>query len=67
MYAPVWKYSMCNKRGRLSQDWIEHVGTDTIEFIFHKDKQKERSAIYVIAVCNIGPQKIETHRTRLTV
>ena len=57
--------SMCNELGRLSQGWKIHAGNDTIKFIFHKDKPKERRATYVRAVCNIRPQKTKTHRTRL--
>ena len=53
MDAPLWKNSMCNKLGRLYQVWREHVGTDTIKFIFHKDKPKDRREKYVRAVCNI--------------
>ena len=64
--APVWTNSMCNELGRLSQGWKEQVGTDTMDFIFHKDKPKYRRATYVRVVCDIGPQKIKTHRTRLT-
>ena len=30
MDAPVWKNSMCNKIGRLSQGCESHTGTDTI-------------------------------------
>ena len=63
---PVWTNSMCNELGPLYQGWKSHAGTDTIEFIFHKDKPKDRKATYVRAVCNIRPQKTETHRTRLT-
>ena len=66
MDALVWTNSMCNELGRLSQGWKEHVGTDTIEFIFHKDKQKGRRATYMRALCNILPLKTETHMTRLT-
>ena len=44
----------------------KHTGTDTIEFIFHKDKKKDRRATYMRSLCNIRPQKTETHRTRLT-
>ena len=66
MGAPVWKNYMCNGLIRLSEGWKSHVGTDTIEFIFHKENPKERRATYVRAVCNIRPQKSETHRTRLT-
>ena len=57
---------MCNKLGRLSQGWREYAGTDTIEFIFHKDKPKDRRETYVKAVCNVRTQKKDTHRTILT-
>ena len=66
MVTPVWTNSMCNKLSRLSQGWKKHTGTDTIKFIFHKDKPKNRSATYVIALYNIQPQKTETCRKRLT-
>ena len=36
------------------------VGTDTIEFIFHKENPIERSSTYVISVCDSRPQKTET-------
>ena len=52
--------------GRLSQGWKEHAGTDTIEFIFHKDKPKDRRATYVRDVCDIRLPKTEIDRTRLT-
>ena len=57
MDAPVWTNSMCYKLGCLSQGRKEHTGADTIEFIFHKDKSKDRRATYVRAVCDIRPQK----------
>ena len=60
------KKSMCNELGRLYQGCKSYAGTDTIEFIFHKDKPKDRRAKYVRAVCDIRPKKTETHRTRLT-
>ena len=62
----VWKNSMCNELGSLSQGWKAHYGTDTIESIFHTEKPKDIRETYVRAVCNIRPQKTETHRTRLT-
>ena len=40
--------------------------TDKIEFIFHKEKPKDRRATYARAVCNIIPPKTETHRKRIT-
>ena len=66
MDAPVWTNYMCNKLGRLSRGWKSHTGTDTIEFIFPRDNPKGIRATYVRVVCDIQPQKIETHRTRLT-
>ena len=40
MDEPVWTNSMCNKLVHLYQGWKKHAGTNTIEFIFHKDKKK---------------------------
>ena len=37
--------------------------TDTIEFIFHKEKPKDRRATYSRLVCDIRQQKTETHIT----
>ena len=59
----------CNLAEKLHNGYIYARVTarnDTIELIFHKDKPKDRSATYVRAVCNIQPQKTDTHRTRLT-
>ena len=58
---------MCKELGCLYQGWKSNAGNDTIKFIFHKEKPKDIRAIYVRAVCNIRPQKTDTHRTRLTV
>ena len=44
----------------------KHTGTDTIEFILHKYKPKDRRATYLRAVFDIRTHKTETHRTRLT-
>ena len=66
MDAPVWTNSMCNKLVRISQGWGKHAGTDTIEFIFHKDKPKYRMTTYVRSVCSIRHQKTETRIIRLT-
>ena len=44
----------------------KHAGTNTIEFIFHKDKPNEIGETYTRAVCDIRAHKKETHRTRLT-
>ena len=44
----------------------KHAVTDTIYFIFHKYKPKNRRVSYVKAVCDIITHKTETHITRLT-
>ena len=41
MGEPVWTNSMCNKLGP------KHAVTDTIDYIFHKEKPKVRRATYV--------------------
>ena len=66
MNEPVWTKSMYNELGRLSQGWKTPAGNYTIELIFHRDKPKDRRATYVRVACDIRPQKIETHRIRLT-
>ena len=33
----------------------KHAGTDTIEFVLYKDKQKDRRATYVRSVFDIRP------------
>ena len=57
---------MCNEPGRLYKGCKKNVRTDTITFILHRDKLKDRRATYARAVCDIRPQKIETNITRLT-
>ena len=63
---PVWKNSICNELGRLSQGCQTHAVTGTIYFILHRDKPKYIIATYVRAVCDIIPKKTETHIIRLT-
>ena len=65
MDAPVWTNSIFNELVCLSQGCGKCAGTDTIEFILHKDKPKDRRETYVVELCNIRPQKTETHRTTL--
>ena len=38
----------------------KNARTDTIEFIFHKDKPKDRKATYVRSVCDIRTLKKES-------
>ena len=66
MDAPVRINSMGNTLGCLYQGKKNHAGTDTIEFILHKEKPKYRMATHVKSVCNIILLKTETNRTRLT-
>ena len=66
MDEPVWTSLMCNELGCMYQGWKTHKGTDKIDFILQRDKPKDRRATYVSSVCDIRPQKIEIHRTRLT-
>ena len=56
---------MCNKLGHLSQEWKINAGIGDIDFILHKDKSKDIKSTYVRALCDILPQKSETHRTSL--
>ena len=57
---------MCNELCSLYQVCKKHAGTDTIYFIFHKGKPKDRKSTHVVALCDIRPQETETCRTRLT-
>ena len=65
MDAPVWTNSMCNKFFRLSQGWKEHAVTDTIAFISHIYKPKDRRATYVRSVYDIRTQKTDTTHCRM--
>ena len=44
----------------------KHAGTDKIEFKFPQGQTRDRKATYMRAVCNIRPQKTDTHQTRIT-
>ena len=57
----TWMSSAANEFNRLAK------GTNTIKFIRHNDVPKGRMPTYGRFVCDIRPQKTETHRTRLTV
>ena len=54
---PVLTKSMCYELCRMSQLCKTSAGTDTIDFIHHRDKVKYKRAIYVVAVCDTRPQK----------
>ena len=66
MDEPVWKNSMCNELGHLSQGWKKHTGNDKIYLILQKEKPKYRRITYVRSVCDIITQKKETRRTRIS-
>jgi hypothetical protein len=57
---------MCNESGQLTKGWGNNKGTNTIFFIECGQIPQGRKATYVKAVCNIRPQKEETHRVHLT-
>ena len=58
---------MFNEIGLFSQIWESHSGNDTMEFILHQEIPRGVKATYVQDICNIRPQKTDTHRTRITV
>ena len=67
-HKQVWLRSSANEFGRLAQGVGDRIkGTDTIRFIPKHKVPKGRSVTYGRFVCEIRPQKEETHRTRLTV
>ena len=65
----AWGYSFGNEIGRLTQGIPGRVeGTNTIFFIHRDDVPTDRwkDVTHAQIVCNAGPQKEETNRTRLT-
>ena len=67
MYAPVWKNSMCNELGRISQGFTKTCRNWHNRVHLPQGKTKGQKGItYVTAVCDIRPQKTDTHRTILT-
>jgi hypothetical protein len=72
--AAIWSRSNANEWGRLLEFGIGRDrpiaertnGTGTILFIRKADVPSDRHVSYANYVCNICPQKTETHRVRLT-
>jgi hypothetical protein len=72
--APTWLHGLANEWGRLLPNGIgknrpisERVkGTGTLFFINETEVPKDRKVTYANFVCNIRPQKTETHRVRMT-
>ena len=69
-YREVWMHSSANEFWRLAQGVGNRIkGTDTIFFIFKHQVPQDRwkDVTYAKFVCELKPNKAETHRTRLTV
>ena len=69
-YKDAWNTSFRNKIGRLAQGMPGRVeGTNTIFFIPKASVPADRwkDITYGRIVCNIRDNKVETHRTRLTI
>jgi hypothetical protein len=62
---PVWEKAFANELGRLAQGIRDIEGTDTIELITAAQVPRARKITYGRLVCNIRPQKKETHRVQL--
>ena len=63
----IWIKATCNEIGRLAQGYGNVKGTDTIEFISHRDVPENKKVTYANFVCDIRPLKSEPHRVRLVV
>jgi hypothetical protein len=66
-YRDIWLVSAANEFGRLAQGiggWV--AGTDTMFFIQKHQVPQGRKVTYPRVVCQIRPEKSETHRTRIT-
>ena len=66
-YRDIWMKSFTNELGRLAQGICDVPGTDIIDSIPHADVTVGTTVTYGRIVCTYRPQKIEKHRTRLTV
>ena len=72
--ATIWERSLANEWGRLlahglgiSRPAAEQVkGTGTVFFIKKAQVPKDHRVTYANFICNIRPQKTETHRVRIT-
>ena len=65
----IWERSLANKIGRLAQGIRDVKGTNTFFFIPKADIPKDRlkDITYGRIVVSYRPQKLEKHRSRLTV
>ena len=65
----MWTKSLANEFGQLAQGVRNRKeGTNTMYFIPKEEvPSKTKKVTYLKIVCNIRPDKAETHRTRITV
>ena len=65
----MWKKSLANEFGRLAQGVSNRIdGTSTMYFIPKEEVPfTTKKVTYPKIVCNIRPNKADTHRTRITV
>ena len=64
--AAIWEQATTKEFGRLAQGVPGVVeGTNTLRFIPHHSKPKDRIASYCRAVCDINPAKADPYRVRL--
>jgi hypothetical protein len=72
--AQTWERSLTNEWGRLLEHGIgtnrplaeQITGTGTLFFVEKAHVPKDRKVTYANFICNIRPQKTETHRVRMT-
>lgn len=63
----IWEKSFANEIGRLAQGVGGRIkGSNSIFFIRRNQIPPGRKVTYTKLVCDIRPQKAETHRTRMT-
>ncbi len=61
---------MCKEPGRLAQEWGNTKGTDTIQFMTHKGRDKilaDQKVTYARIVCDFCPQKEDRNRVHIAV
>ena len=58
---------MANAFGNLYQGITDIKGTDTCFLIHRHEFPQDSKVAYILILCDIRPQKKETHRVRLTV
>eukprot|EP00957_Ditylum_brightwellii_P207272 15352232-Ditylum_brightwellii.AAC.1 len=64
----TWEQSCANEFGRLAQGVGDRIqGTNTMLFIPRHKVPGDKTATYAWCACDIRPQKVARHRTRITV